>query len=81
MTGLSQASKRGEQAYNIAGVITCSIGIASFFEDGLEGGSSLEEEKISFIRSADRAMYIAKERGKNFICLGEKSEMSYLSSM
>lgn len=77
---LKHKSKRGEQAYYISGVITCSIGIASFFEDGLEGGS-LDEEKISFIRSADRAMYIAKEKGKNFICLGEKYEMSYLSSM
>ncbi len=78
---LKHKSKRGEQAYNIAGVITCSIGIASFFEDGLECGSSLEEEKISFIRCADRAMYVAKEKGKNFICMGEKPEMSYLSSM
>jgi diguanylate cyclase (GGDEF)-like protein len=77
---LKHKSKRGEQAYSITGVITCSIGIASFFEDGLEGGS-LDEEKISFIRCADRAMYVAKEKGKNFICLGEKSEMSCLPSM
>ncbi len=66
---------RGEQPYNIAGVITCSVGISSFFEDGLEGGS-LEEEKIAFIRHADKAMYIAKESGKNNISFGEKQDGS-----
>lgn len=66
---LKEKSVRGEQAYNISGVITCSIGVASFFEDGLEG-RTLEEEKIAFIKHADKAMYLAKERGKNLVCLG-----------
>jgi len=64
---------RTEQAYNISGVITCSVGIASFFEDGLEG-KTLEEEKIAFIRHADKAMYKAKDCGKNSICFGEKQD-------
>ena len=66
---LKRKSNRGE-AHRIAGIITCSIGIASFFEDNLEGGT-IEEEKITFIRQADRAMYMAKDRGKNHVCLGE----------
>jgi len=66
---LKKKSNIGEQAYNIKGVITCSIGVASFFEDGLDGGT-LEEEKIAFIRKADRAMYQAKECGKNCIYSG-----------
>jgi diguanylate cyclase (GGDEF)-like protein len=70
---LKEKSARGEQAYNIGGVITCSIGVASFFEDGLEG-RTLEEEKIAFIRHADQAMYLAKERGKNLVCVGRGCE-------
>lgn len=69
---LSKSNARGEQAYHIKGVITCSIGIASFFEDGLDS-NVLEDDKIGFIREADRAMYKAKELGKNCIYLGEKS--------
>ena len=67
---LRRKAGRGEQAHRVAGVITCSIGIASFFEDRLEGGT-IEEEKITFIRQADRAMYMAKDRGKNYVCLGD----------
>ncbi|MGA2192012.1 MAG: sensor domain-containing diguanylate cyclase [Nitrospirota bacterium] len=64
---LKERSARGEPAYRISGLITCSIGVSSFFEDGIEGGTP-DEEKISFIRHADRAMYRAKERGKNTVC-------------
>jgi len=67
---LKKKSQTGEQAYNIKGIITCSIGVSSFIEDGLNGGT-LEEEKIAFIRKADRAMYKAKECGKNCVYSGE----------
>ena len=50
--------------------------MSSFFEDTLDGGT-LEEEKISFIRQADQAMYLAKERGKNLVCLGADCELTY----
>jgi len=63
----------GGPACRIKGVITCSIGIASFFEDGLEG-KRIEKEKVSFIRQADRAMYMAKDKGKNRSCLGGNFE-------
>jgi diguanylate cyclase (GGDEF)-like protein len=72
-TYLTKKTNRTDRAYNIKGIVTCSVGIASFFEDGL-GGKNLEDEKISFIRHADRAMYLAKERGKNIVCLAEKYE-------
>lgn len=72
---LKEKGPAGEPAYRIGGVITCSIGVSSFFEDELEG-RTIEKEKISFIRQADRAMYMAKERGKNQVCLGEKCEVA-----
>ncbi|MBI5189836.1 MAG: sensor domain-containing diguanylate cyclase [Nitrospirae bacterium] len=74
---LKEKGPDGGPACRIKGVITCSIGVASFFEDGL-AGKSIEKEKISFIRQADRAMYMAKDKGKNCICLGEKFEESAL---
>jgi len=66
----------GEPAYKIGGVITCSIGISSFFEDGVKGRNLLEE-KIEFIRRADRAMYKAKDMGKNTVCICGESFPDY----
>lgn len=68
---LQTASQPGEQTYCIKGIITCSIGVASFFEDDISG-NTLYDEKVAFIREADRAMYKAKELGKNCVYLGEK---------
>jgi len=70
---LKRRGRPGEQAHNITGIITCSIGICSFFEDEISG-RTIDQNKISFIRHADRAMYLAKERGKDCVCLGEKCE-------
>jgi len=68
---LQRSSSSKDKEYNIKGVITCSIGISSFFEDDIKG-ETLYDEKIAFIREADRAMYKAKELGKNCTYLGDK---------
>ena len=67
---LKRKGKSGEHACNIKGVITCSIGVSSYYEDKVTG-RTLEEEKITFIRHADQAMYMAKETGKNRVCVGD----------
>ena len=43
--------------------ISCSIGVARFPEDG--------QEDITLAKNADLAMYRAKERGRNQVCLCE----------
>ncbi len=56
----------GEPALNIEGVITCSVGIASLEK---EEGGELKKMKAALIRAADRAMYRAKDLGKNLVSL------------
>ena len=56
----------GEPALDIEGVITCSVGIASLKK---EEGKELNKMQAALIRAADRAMYRAKDLGKNRICL------------
>jgi len=70
---LKKKGRDFDRSYSIQGIITCSIGIASFFEDAI-GGRNLDDEKVSFIRHADKAMYRAKEKGKNCVCLGPKEK-------
>jgi len=48
------------KAYNENTSVTVSIGVASFPEDGVDENSLIE--------SADRALYRAKEKGRNRIC-------------
>jgi len=43
-----------------SGKITVSIGVASFPENG--------SDALSLIREADKALYLAKNRGKNMVC-------------
>ena len=61
----------GEPSLNIEGVITCSVGIASL-EKG--EGKELKEMKAALIRAADRAMYRAKDLGKNRVSIDEGVE-------
>ncbi len=55
----------------IGGIITCSIGVASYHEHVRKRYSS-EQNKDALLKLADRAMYGAKEQGKNRIVLAER---------
>jgi diguanylate cyclase (GGDEF)-like protein len=57
---------------NIRGVITCSIGVASF-PDHIKQGKNSREMADGLIRAADKAMYLAKELGKNRIVVSRRS--------
>ncbi|MGC2063604.1 MAG: sensor domain-containing diguanylate cyclase [Thermodesulfovibrionales bacterium] len=57
---------------NIKGLITCSIGVASFPEHIRQRKSS-REMADGLIRAADKAMYLAKELGKNRIVVAQRS--------
>jgi len=57
---------------NIRGLITCSIGVASF-PDHINKKKSCREMADGLIRAADTAMYLAKERGKNRIVVARRS--------
>ena len=60
----------GEQPLNLKGVITCSIGVASYMEHVQREKSHKRNQNI-FISLADQAMYKAKESGKNRVCLAK----------
>lgn len=57
---------------NIRGLITCSIGVASFPEH-LPRRKNSREMADGLIRIADKAMYRAKELGKNRIVVAQRS--------
>ncbi len=63
---IKEGPSPGEPALNIEGVITCSVGIASLEK---EEGEELKKMKAALIRAADRAMYRAKDLGKNLVSL------------
>lgn len=56
---------------NIRGLITCSIGVASFPEHITRRKGS-REMADGLIRAADKAMYLAKELGKNRIVVARR---------
>lgn len=65
---LQKSVIEGEPALNLKGVITCSIGVASYREHVRREKSSERNQNI-IISLADQAMYKAKELGKNRISL------------
>jgi len=58
----------GDPSLNLRGVITCSIGVASYREHVKRQKLSERNQNV-FISLADQAMYKAKELGKNRIIL------------
>lgn len=63
---LASVGSSGEPALNIAGIITCSVGISSY-RANIAPGKSAEEEVEALLRCADMAMYKGKSMGRNAI--------------
>ena len=70
-TFLSKRGSRGEPPLNIEGVITCSIGVAALSKPATPA-KSIRETAEALIRSADTAMYEAKDSGKNRVCVARR---------
>jgi diguanylate cyclase (GGDEF)-like protein len=61
---LGRRAGRGVPAHKIRGVVTCSMGVASFLAS-VPRGRTPSESAEALIRASDRAMYAAKDAGKN----------------
>lgn len=61
----------GEKALRIAGVITSSIGVATLTPPLASGRYDQGDLRESLIKSADSAMYSAKQNGKNCVSASE----------
>ena len=59
-----------EKALNIKGVITCSVGVASLKENVVPN-RKITRLGTALISQADKAMYQAKEQGKNRLCFAK----------
>jgi two-component system cell cycle response regulator len=70
---VTESPSPGEPPLNIAGVITCSVGIASLTNEAVQ---DLNKMKAALIRASDSAMYRAKDLGKNRVCLDGALEAS-----
>ena len=67
---LREPSSHGEPPINIKGVISCSVGVASL-NSNVEASDNLREMEKRLIKAADRAMYKAKDLGKNRVVLAK----------
>jgi diguanylate cyclase (GGDEF)-like protein len=63
-TFLKEPGRMGEPALNISGIITASVGIASFTRN-VKPGRSAEMLAEALLKAADMAMYQSKNSGKN----------------
>lgn len=68
---LTEPFSDGRPALKLSGQFTASIGVASYRECILPEGDLVTRRQV-FIRIADEAMYRAKHRGKNQVCLGRE---------
>ena len=73
-TFLKTKSPSGDPALNISGVITASIGVASFRDHCLAPGG-IKELENQFISLADQAMYRAKAAGRNRVEIAKPTKV------
>ena len=68
---LTEPGAEGRPALHLKGRFSASIGVASYRDcDFEEHESNLANRRQLLIRIADEAMYSAKRKGKNQVCLG-----------
>jgi len=67
---IKEADSIKEKALNIKGIITASVGVASF-KGNIMLRKNITRMGTALIGQADKAMYQAKELGKNKVCFAE----------
>lgn len=67
---IKESAGAKEKALNIKGIITCSAGVASLKENIISDRKTMRIG-TALISQADKAMYEAKEQGKNKVCFAE----------
>ncbi len=69
---IKEAAGPKEKALNISGVITCSAGVASLKGNIIAPNKKITKMGTVLISQADKAMYEAKEQGKNKVCFAKE---------
>ena len=69
---LSRPIRGEKEPLNVGGIITCSVGVASLLAN-VEKTPSLSAMEGQLLKAADKAMYQAKEEGKNRVVLSRES--------